>query len=291
MNIDISKMSVEKINLLFLDKLKDYLSLMSNFMSPEEIDERRNIVVDNFKELITTYTNQKKEHNLYVKAYDKLKNDVKFLDTFSQVDYNYETSKSKIEGLFKSEILFLNYITTNFELNNMEDHGVVHKSSDESIHNEGINTALTYSVINTMAFTKERKGEPFNYPKEMETSDEVSLYQIKDVLAIDMMEIFGMDILKDFFMGNGKGFNDKFRHLMTVVSTTEGELPTDEEIAKATLKNMKDFEEGVNKSFKENDEMYIAGYISLMKLLKGAAKTVDFTYSDEVIQKVNKGLK
>ena len=293
MKVDVSKISNESMNTLFLSKYKDYLSIMSNFMTPEMIDERRIIVIDNFNKLSKAFFEQKKERDLYIHVYDtydKFRNDVRFLDVFANIDYEYETNKDKLEDMFNNEISFLNYITTDFDLTNGELHGLLHKSSDGTMHHEGINQALTYSVINTVAFAKARKGEPFDYPKEMEPSEELSLYQVRDVLAMDVMEVFGENVLVDFFLGNGTKFADDFRHVFMVYTTTE-DVSTDEEIARRTMQNMKDFEEGVNKSFKKNDESYFTNYMSLMKELKGIVKATDFTYADDIYIRTNRGLK
>lgn len=290
MKVDVSKISKEKMNTLFLSKYKDYLSLMGNFMTPEMIDERRIIVINNFKRLSTDFFNQKKEHNLYTNVYDRFRNDVRFLDVFAQIDYEFEKNKVTLENIFNNEISFLDYITTDFDLTNGELHGLLHKSSDGTVHHESINKALTYSIINTIGFGKYRKGEPFDYPEEMESNEELSLYQVRDVLAMDMMELFGDSILVNFFLGNGAKFSDDFRHVFMVYTTTE-DVSTDEEIIKKTIQNMDDFEAGVDQSFKKNDETYYPKYMSVMKELKGVVNSTDFTYADEVYGRVKRGLK
>ena len=288
MSIDVSKTNLEDLNSLFLDKYQNYLSLMNNFMSEEAINERKEIVLRDFNNKIKTYFLKKDEHDYHIKKYDEYQKDIRFLDAFAQIDYEYETIKNSLEEIFESEITFLNYITTDFSLNNGETHGLLYKSSDGTVHHDGINKAITYSIINTVAVGKD---DSFEYPKEMESNEEISLYQVKDALAIDMMDVFGLGIVEDYFLGNGVKFNDNFRHAFMVYSTTEGEYPTDEEIAKRTLQNMKDFEEGVDKSFKKNDESFYSNYVNMMKKLKGIVKTTNFEYADEVYEKTAKGLK
>ena len=291
MSIDVSKISLNKLNSLFVDKYVDYLYLMSNFMTQETMDERKNIVLNNFRKLSTDFYYQKKEYDIYASLRNKFEKDVRFLEVFTQIENEYNKSKISLEKIFDSEISFLNYITTDFELNNGETHGLIHKSSDGTIHHEGINQAITYSVINTLAFSKRRNGEPFDYPMEMETGGETSLYQVRDVLAMDVMEVFGEGIIADFFLGNGDKFNKDFRHAFMAYTTTEDGLFTDEDIAKRTIQNMKNFEEGVAKSFKKNDESYFSNYIGIMKKLKDIVKTTDFTYADDVYNRVKRGLK
>ena len=281
MEMNISELSVKKTSLLFLDKLETYISIMEKFMTPEEIEKRKEELSSEFNDLI---------YDFYLLQEEVNPNGITSVEISPDQEkkmVRYSRLKKKIENIVSSEVGFVNFITTNFET---DDIGVTFRSEDGVLHHEGINKALTYSIINTIALLKQKNNEPFEYPEEMEPSDEMSLFQIKDSISIDMMDIFGDDVIKHFFLGEGEKFNKELRHLFVIDATTDKDVET-EMIAVKALYNMKEFEEGVEGSIKRNDETYYGNYSRLINKFKEISKSIDLKQIDENDQIMSKGLK
>lgn len=283
MGIDISKLSVTKARLLFSEKLKTYISIMEKYMTPEELEERKGKVTDEFSELIYDYFLIQRE---IPEAFtdgakiDFTPREMKKMDRFSYV-------KKKLDSIVSDEIGYVNFITTNFETG---DSGITYTSDDGKKHYEGINKSLTYSIINVVALLKEKNNEPFEYPKEMEPGDETTLFQVKDSISIDMMQVFGDDVIRHFFLGEGAKFNDELRHLFVLDSTVDKNASPDL-VAFNALSNMQEFENGIDASIYHNDEAYFGKYSYMINKFKEMVKTIDLKQIDETEQKASKGLK
>ena len=282
MDINISELSAKKASLLFLDKIKAYISVMENFMTPEEITTRKEEITNKFNDLIYDYFLLQREINPDVFEVGK---EVEMTPELNSKMTRFSLVKKEIEEIISDELGFVNFITKNFETS---DSGLTYRSGDGKLHNEGINKSITYSVINTIALLKKKNNEPFEYPKELEPGDETTLFQIKDSISIDMMDIFKDEVLKDFFLGEGSKFNDKLKQLFIIDANSKMDAAPDVVAFKA-LKNMQDFETGIEASVENNDETYYSDYSSVIKRFKEITKSIDLNQAEE--QKVAKGLK
>lgn len=267
--VEITSSNIETINLTFLNKIKDYISIMKNFVGPEEIENRKDIICSEFQLLMDTY-----------------------------VKSNDNDTKNKIDSIINNEIGFLNFFTTNID--NKEEHGLNYKNSNGNVLYSGITDALTYSTIRTLGLLKESKGEEFNFPKELD-EEIVRYYQIKDRLTLDLMDLFKDKIMSDFFLGKGKDFNLDMQHIFLMEASTKtdeiekitssGKKSVDDAVIEISARNLKEFDDGVNNSIKYNNEDYYNKYISKISYFKELSKDINWTKSDEIVEKTHKGLK
>lgn len=162
-----------------------------------------------------------------------------------------------ITELIFDEVLFLNVFTSSIS----GTRGIVYDAGESKLY-EGINQSLTYSLINTMALYK-GKCETFNYPIVMEPDENVTLFQVKDSVTLDMIDIFKDNLYKMYFTGNGENFHRNMKKIFS-----EDEL--------VELSNI------VDESIRNNNENSYNKYSRLIKNAKEISKDVIFEFDSKM---------
>lgn len=300
MGNNISEMSVEKNNTIFKNKLEDYLSFMKMFLNENELEERKREILDNFHSLVSDYENSK---GSYVTS-DSL--DISNIDSFTNMDKIHKKNKSienmgkRIINTLNDELEFLRFITSDFTSNT---HGLVFKTSDGKELYNGIDDSISFALIRSMALLKAKNNEPFELPDELKKDDEkLRYFQIKDRIVMDMQDLFGDEVYRQYFLGKSKEFNSNLNHIFIMEATTlEDEIKQVETknkdnnennaIIDIAAKNLIEFNNGINSSIKENDEFYYNKYVQVINRYKEMTKNVNWTDIDEMVEKRRRGLK
>lgn len=275
MKKDISKLSAIKINSIFLEKIKDYSAIMKNFLSEEELEERKNIVLDELGNLITTFDKAKSKLKDVSSINSRALKDIKIASGVEDIKNRYLEASDRITSLITNEIEFLHFFTTDFS-SEEKTHGIEYSENGEKFYSD-IDTCVTYAVIRNLDLLKKRKNEPFNYPKELEEDDNrpIELVQIKDRILVDMLELFNDDFLHMYFLGKGNEFNERMMNYFTFVADNDQEaifkvfdenpgISDSDAIDIVAKGNRKEFDEGIKQSVRYNKESSYDGYVNVM---------------------------
>jgi hypothetical protein len=83
---------------------------------------------------------------------------------------------------------------------------------------EGMNKALTYSIASVYGLYREVNDSNYQLPKEIEEyQNQTSLkdIQIRDIVTIDLFDLFNGDLYKMYFNGDSFEFNKRMNELLT----------------------------------------------------------------------------
>lgn len=307
---NVSSLKITDINKILLNKIRDYVSIMGKFVSKEEIEERREILVEQLDVLVKNFDSSRKQRDDYEAIGERARENFKISAEIDKVVDIYNTSYLKLDSIINDEIGFLKFFTTNFESENPEEeHGLIYRGVNGNNYYQDIDKSITYSVIKVMDANKRLQGEDFNYPYELRKEDEAEVlryYQIKDKLTMDMMDIFKDNLMRYYFLGKGEEFNKEVMRLFVYQSTLDiddikermekekakGHFYTEEEaIILDAIEKRDEFDKGVKKSVSKNDESYYSRYVDTVKNFQEISKEIDWSYIDEKVEKKNKGLK
>lgn len=303
MGKDVSNLSIENLNSIFLGKIKDYISMMKYYLTYDELQSRKNEVLDELDSIIKEYKISKKDYEESKSLVQESDDSIKVESVIKEKQDKFETVSNRISSLINNEVEFLHFMTTDFS-SEYKDHGVQYTESHVKNYTKtfytGIDTAATYSVINTLALKKRCEGENFDYPEEME-DEEVKLYQIKDEIVLDMMNLLGDNFMRFYFLGKGREFDRSLMSLfMLDAALSEKEVKNkmdslnigqDEAEVRLAIENRNSFDSGINRSVKENKEDFYDKYIYIVNKIKRVPKVEKIETEEEIKEKAPKGLK
>ena len=193
MGYNISELDINQINEMFVDKIADYRYLLENVIDSDDCSKRFNLVARGIGTLLTNYRTLK---SLIVEG----KGNDRDNESLIQLE-NY------IQSLSNDELEFLKFMTSSLT-GNSQNYGLRFQNENGEVLFDNINKSISHSVISTLAGVKKRIGKVFEYPKEFQIRlDNPIQYIISfDKAAVDLPELFGEDLYKCFFTGDGEDF-------------------------------------------------------------------------------------
>lgn len=212
MGINVSNMKKSDVIILFLRKMEDYRNvILSKYLKDDEIEaifERtRNRLADIIKE----------SFEFKIKA--KIVTNSELDDIHSDVERFYNDLKYKkiidyLNDLLNDDVVFLNFLTSNSN----RPSGLTYIDDENNYLYNGINKALTYSIASVYGLYREMSDYDYQLPKEIEeyqNQTSIKAMQIRDVVTIDLFDLFDEDLYKMYFNGNSKEFNKRMSELLT----------------------------------------------------------------------------
>ena len=193
MGYNISELSMSELDLIFVDKIADYKDLLDNVMQGEDCKRRFRLIARTIGMSLTNY---------------KMLKDIVDSDKGNERDrYTFIELEKYLNNILNDELEFLKFFTSSFNGNN-ENYGLRFQNEDGEILLNNINESMSYSIAQNILAVKTRKGKQFEYPKAMqERLDNPTQYVFSfDEAAVDLPKIFGNDIYKCFFTGDGQDF-------------------------------------------------------------------------------------
>lgn len=301
MAYNVSDMRVGEIKSTLLNKVKDYVSVMGNFISSNEIEDRKKVVLEEFGKLVDEYDASR------VKIEELNKKEISELDDLNRLKELNKKKLDKLSSIMNDEIEFLNFFTADFNSKEPEKkYGLIYEDKNNYFY-KGINEAIRTSIIKTVDLSKKSRGEEYNYPEKLRREDEqrdLRIYQVKDRITLDMMNLVGDSVISSYFKGKGEDLNFELVKYFVLDSTNtfdshskdylkykeENPYDTDDSyIIQKAKKNRDEFDKGINKSIYKNDEDYYSKYVSLLNNFKEIKETVDWSFLEEQ-EKKKKGL-
>ena len=173
----------------------------------------KDYIIGILNEKISSYENMIKEN--YIEDFSCNK---KFIINYanSLIDGIFNDTNNKkiylnfLERLLFDEVAFLSYLTAS----DNEKCGIVYNNGDRVLY-QGLNQALTLTVINTMALYQ-GKSQTFEYPSMMKERSNLTLLQVKEVASYDILNILGKDVYKCYFNGDGLEFHKKMQEFLNI---------------------------------------------------------------------------
>ena len=193
------------------DKANDYISLMGFYCSTDEINFKRNSIINKIREYNNDYftspcfrkTKEEKE-----KIEKDMPEDLKKVYDVEWTKFNI--TKNTLHFLCNDEDFFLNF----FISAGPNRRGVLFAKADGDALYKGINESLCKRVLATREGKRKREGKEFNYTPIVEEDNRQML--IKDEVIEDLSNenFIGPSIYRYFFNGEGYLFDEAMHSKM-----------------------------------------------------------------------------
>lgn len=211
MGINISKMEKSEVIILFLRKMEDYRNvIMSKYLKDDEIE----IIFERVRNRLANIIKKGYEYKALVENNSNNELD----DIHSDIERFQNTTKynsiiNHLNNLLNDDVMFLNFMTSNKNAS-----GLTCFDEENNCLYEGMNKALTYSIASVYGLYREVNDSNYQLPKEIEEyQNQTSLkdIQVRDIVTIDLFDLFNGDLYKMYFNGDSFEFNKRMNELLT----------------------------------------------------------------------------
>lgn len=193
MGYNISKLPTEEISNIFIDKIYDYKDILETIMDNDEYSRRLEIASRNMGTTLTNYNTLKKQ-------IEEGKGNERDKSSFIELE-NY------LQILINDEMEFLKFMVSAHN-GNVDDYGLRFQNENGEIMFDNVNRAIAYSVITNVLAIKDKKKEEYEMPKFIEErlNNPMKYIMSFDEVSVDLPKLFGDDLYKCFFTGDGVDF-------------------------------------------------------------------------------------
>ena len=272
--ISVADFSLEDLKKIFVEKAREMGILMAFYCTPEDSTKRTGQVIKSLKDKCIGYSNFRNMEqaavdnlNSYATAPESLIQDVELLRRGRINDETY------LDSLLQDDLEFLRFFTT------YGDHRGLECNEGNKKLFEGMTKAFDYSVMSVLRGKRRKEGKYYREPDEIrEYTESTPLrnVQIRDIVTMDMLDIFGNDVTQMYFKGQGEELYNRLVEYFNNSETTiiEASRFDDtsmslEDYAKYKAISLSD---SVDESVNHNDETNFARYSNSVKELSDVSK-------------------
>ncbi|MBR2712587.1 MAG: hypothetical protein IKE73_02635 [Bacilli bacterium] len=186
------------------DKVEDYISLMGFYCSTDEMNFKRDYLINKIRKLNNDYFSLRDMNNNEQDMSDDLKR------VYNEEKTKFNITKSSLEFLFNEEDFFLNF----FISSGPNRRGVLFVREDGNVLYNGINESLCKRVLSAMEGKRKREGKEFNYTPIIEDDNRQMLVKDEVIEDLSNENFIGPSIYRYFFNGDGYSFNEAMHSKM-----------------------------------------------------------------------------